>query len=107
MAQALKFRPCRSNSNSHSGCLMTISAPNPDVILRNEPLILSKTVSETDCKRALLSGPYGARKASHSNRMTIGLIGTYNLIDHAKEWMDKINEPIVSVPRKELTEESD
>jgi hypothetical protein len=86
---------------------MTISAPSPDVSLRIEPMVLSKAVSETDCKRALLSGPYGARKASHSNRMTIGLIGTYNLIDYAKEWMNKINEPIVSISKKELTEESD
>jgi hypothetical protein len=86
---------------------MTTSAPNPEVVLRPEPKVLSKTVSETDCKRALLSGPYGARKASHSNRMTIGLIGTYNLVDYAKTWMEQINEPIASVPKKELTDDSD
>ena len=78
---------------------MTISdqrSPAPEVALLSEPKVLCKDASETDCKRALLSGPYGARNASHSNRLTIGLIGTYNLVDRAKEWLAAINEPIES-----------
>jgi hypothetical protein len=68
----------------------------PEVDLLPEPNVLCKEAAETDCKRALLSGPYGARNQSHSNRMSLGLVGTYNLVEQAKEWLTSVNDPIVS-----------
>jgi hypothetical protein len=66
------------------------------VRLLAEPKVLCKAFAKTDCKRALLGGPYGARNPSHSNRVSLGLIGTYNLVDKAKEWLSAANEPIDS-----------
>jgi hypothetical protein len=73
----------------------------PEVDLLPEPKVLGKEVAETDCKRALLTGPYGARNQSHSNRLSLGLIGTYNLIDKARDWLSLINEPIESESRSD------
>jgi hypothetical protein len=88
---------------------MTTSDPRPrqpEVVLLPEPRVLCKEVAETDCKRALLTGPYGARNPSHSNRLSLGLIGTYNLIDQAKDWLSAVNDPIASTsdrPDSEIT----
>lgn len=68
----------------------------PEVELLPEPRVLGKSAVEADCKRALLSGPYAARNPAHSNRISIGLVGTYNLVDRAKKWLDEVNEPIAS-----------
>ncbi len=70
----------------------------PEVGLLEEPKVLGKGPAETDCKRALLLGPYGARNQSHANRISVGLIGTYNLVDRAKKWLDEVNSPIESKP---------
>ena len=58
--------------------------------------MLGKSSAETDCKRVLLGGPYAARAESHSNRISVGLIGTYSLVDKAKKWLSQVNEPIES-----------
>jgi hypothetical protein len=68
----------------------------PEVSLLPEPRVLCKETAESDCKRALLNGPYGARKASHPNRISAGLIGTYNLVEKAKRWLGQANEAIES-----------
>ena len=76
-----------------------MSAPKQqsvEVTLLPEPKVLGKATSETDCKSALLSGPYGARNASHSNRISLGIIGTYSLIDQTKEWLRSVNDSIDS-----------
>lgn len=78
---------------------MTMSVPKtklPEVALLSEPRVLGKGAAETDCKRALLTGPYGARKPSHSNRISVGMIGPYNLIDKAKKWLGQVNDGIES-----------
>jgi hypothetical protein len=75
---------------------MTAPKSQPEIALLPEPKVLGKETAEADCKRALLTGPYGARQQSHSNRMSVGLVGTYNLIDRAKEWLAAANDPIES-----------
>jgi hypothetical protein len=79
-------------------------AQPPEVDLLAEPKVICKEAAETDCKRALLSGPYGARTQSHLNRMSLALIGTYNLIDQAKEWLSAINDQIESESRSDSTD---
>ena len=67
-----------------------------------EPTILTKDSEGTYAKECLLSGPYAARRQSHTETLSIGLIGTYNLIDLAKEWLSASNSVIESVPGKKL-----
>lgn len=70
----------------------------PEVGLLPEPKVVGKAGAEADCKHALLAGPYAARGRSHSNRISVGMVGTYDLLDRAKSLLDQVNEPIESVP---------
>ena len=70
--------------------------------LLREPTVLSKEEEGTYAKQCLLTGPYAARRPSHTERLSVGLIGTYNLIDLAKEWLQSANSYIESVPSKDL-----
>ncbi|MGA2877054.1 MAG: hypothetical protein ABSE82_16175, partial [Nitrososphaerales archaeon] len=63
---------------------------------------MTKEEEGTYAKQCLLTGPYAARRPSHTERLSIGLIGTYNLIDLAKEWLQSANSFIESVPSREL-----
>jgi hypothetical protein len=68
--------------------------------LLREPTVLTKEEEGTYAKECLLSGPYAARRPSHTERLTIGLIGTYNLIDLAKEWLEAANLGVESLPSR-------
>jgi hypothetical protein len=70
--------------------------------LFREPTVVTKEEEGTYAKQCLLTGPYAARRPSHTERLSIGLIGTYNLIDLAKEWLQSANSFIESVPSREL-----
>src|ERR1017187_9438799 len=70
--------------------------------LLREPTIVAKEEEGTYAKQCLLTGPYAARRPSHTERLSIGLIGTYNLIDLAKEWIDSANSFIESEPTRKL-----
>lgn len=85
---------------------MTTSAPNRQsyrvLELLREPTVVTREQEGTYAKDCLLTGPYAARRPSHTERLSIGLIGTYNLIDLAKEWLFSANSFIESVPSREL-----
>lgn len=87
---------------------MTTSGQEPSqqraVDLIPEPTVLAKTAEATDCKSVLLTGPYGARQA-HSNCIRLGVIGTYDLVDAFKVWLDSLNSTIESEPSKDLTDD--
>lgn len=68
--------------------------------LLREPTVLTREEEGTYAKECLLSGPYAARRPSHTERLTIGLIGTYNMIDLAKEWLEAANLAVESLPTK-------
>lgn len=68
----------------------------PTVELYTEPQVVCKSTEATDCKQGLLTGPHAARNPGHSNVISLGVIGTYNLIDNVKSWIDAANEHIVS-----------
>ncbi len=70
--------------------------------LLREPSVVTKEQEGTYAKECLLTGPYGARRASHTERLSIGLIGTYHLIDLVKEWISSANSFIESIPTREL-----
>ena len=67
-----------------------------------EPKIVCKKDEARYCKEALLQGPYAARAEGHSNKIVLGLIGPYHLIDQAGEWIDQCNGPVESVALKPL-----
>src|SRR5579871_2828401 len=70
--------------------------------LLREPSVVAKEEEGTYAKDCLLTGPYGARRASHTERLSIGLIGTYHLIDLTKEWIASANSFIENIPSREL-----
>lgn len=70
-----------------------------------EARVVCKTTEDVNCKTALLSGPFDARKQGHSNVVSIGVVGPRHLVDTAQEWIEHCNEPIESVPQKQLDEE--
>lgn len=70
--------------------------------LLREPTVIAKEEEGTYAKQCLLTGPYGARRRSHTERLSVALVGTYNLIDLAKEWITAANEFIDSAPSREL-----
>jgi hypothetical protein len=89
---------------------MTISAPrNPlkTVDLLPEPTVVTREQEGTYAKECLLTGPFGARRLGHAERLSIGLIGTYHLIDLAKEWFTAANSFIESEPSRELETDFD
>jgi hypothetical protein len=45
--------------------------------LLREPTVVTKEEEGTYAKECLLTGPFGARRQSHTERLSIGLIGTY------------------------------
>jgi len=68
-----------------------------------EPRVISKPgKGETDCKQALLSGPYDARKETHQNKLTLGIIGIYELVDACKQWLVNANDFVESEPTREI-----
>jgi len=67
--------------------------------------VACKSAQDANCKSALLSGPYDARKEGHSNIISLGVIGLSHLIDQAKEWIRRCNEEIESIPRRQLDDE--
>src|ERR1700685_121139 len=85
---------------------MTISAQSNQtrqtVELLREPSVVTKDQEGTYAKECLLTGPYAARRGSHTERLSIGLVGTYNLIDLAKEWIASANSFIESIPARKL-----
>jgi hypothetical protein len=66
-----------------------------------EPNVLSKTSEESDCKRALLSGPYAARGEGHSNKVSLGVVGLHHLVEMMEEWAGQCNEPVASIPHSQ------
>ncbi len=86
---------------------MTISAPRTETVERigvvAEPSVVCKGVGgATDCKQALLSGPYDARRPTHSNKLSLGVIGIYELVDPCKQWLVRANDFIESEPTREI-----
>ena len=67
-----------------------------------EPKVRTKEEESSYCKTALLSGPYGAGAEAHSNRVSLGIVGTYDLIEKAKEWINRCHEHIESRPLKSI-----
>jgi hypothetical protein len=86
---------------------MTTSAPKTEPVERIE-LVLEPSVvckgadGAKDCKQALLSGPYDARKATHSNKLSLGVIGIYELVDPCKQWLLHANDFVESEPSREI-----
>jgi hypothetical protein len=72
------------------------------VELLREPSVVTKDQEGTYAKECLLTGPYGARRPSHTERLSIGLIGTYHMIDLAKEWIASANSFVESIPTRKL-----
>jgi hypothetical protein len=70
----------------------------------SEPSVLAKAAEETDCKQALLSGPYAASREGPSNKISLGIIGTYNLVELMERWLDQCNTAIASRPHKEAND---
>src|SRR5258708_4366870 len=99
--------PCSLSPTSASS---TITSAREESGLRKlevlpEFQVLCKSTQNTNCKVALLSGPYDARKEGHSNVISLGIVGPSHLLDKAKEWVEHCNEGIESTPRKQLDEE--
>ena len=69
-----------------------------------EPKVISKINEETDCKRALLSGPYAARNEGHFNKISLGLVGPHHLVELMEDWVQQCNEPIASIPHLQTTD---
>src|SRR5262249_26115222 len=67
-----------------------------------EPRVICKTADATDCKQALLSGPYEARKATHSTKLALGVIGIHELVSPCREWLLKANDSVESEPTREI-----
>ena len=84
---------------------MTISGParqlTKKVELLREPTVVAKEEEGTYAKECLLTG-LCRRRAGHTERLSVGLIGTYHLIDLAKEWLTSANSFIESVPSRQL-----
>lgn len=85
---------------------MTTLVPRTKSIERievvSEPHVLCKAGDATDCKQALLSGPYDARKTTHSNKLSLGVIGIYELVDPCKQWLFNANDFVESEPTREI-----
>ena len=70
-----------------------------------EPELLFKDCKSTYCKIGLSeTGPYLARKGIGSNRITLGIIGTKELIEKTKNWINLCGNYIESKPHKEKDE---
>ena len=83
--------------------ILVQSNPLPQAVeLLREPSVVTKDQEGTYANDCLLTGPYAARRPSHTERLSIGLIGTYHLIDLAKEWIASANSYIESIPTREL-----
>jgi hypothetical protein len=74
-----------------------------EVIAENR--VACKSTADANCKIALLTGPFDARKEGHSNIISLGIIGLSHLVEKAEEWIQACNSGIESKPRKLLDEE--